>query len=85
MKISVKVSFFICMVSIFLLFYSPVYAESCRERLEIPLQDFVQEDLNRFPPGLIQEIRAGEKLWEKVLVEHRSRYNDYYFHIRAYS
>ena len=67
MKIIVKTGFFLCLLSIILATESLVYAEPCREKFEVPLQDFVQKDAERFPPELLKEIRAGEKYWEDVL------------------
>ena len=48
------------------------------EKPLIPYQDFNEEDMERFPPELMREIREKEQYWGEVLLEHRKQYEDYY-------
>ena len=44
----------------------------------IPYQDFTEDDIKRFPPDLLQEIREKEQYWGEVILEHRKQYEEYY-------
>ncbi len=44
----------------------------------IPYQDITQDDIKRFPPDLLRELREKEHYWGEVLLEHRKQYESYY-------